>query len=92
MSGEAVTRWGWSRPEGRVYAVDVRPTCDGRGWYEARCQDGCCVSRYTRAELYGSEQDATAAARAWVGARVRTYTAALADLEAKTVSRVGGPR
>lgn len=81
MAEDAVTLWGWSRPTGAVYAVEVRPTCDGRGWFELRCPDGCCVSRYTRSELYSSQEEATKAARAWVGSKVREYGAALAAFQ-----------
>jgi hypothetical protein len=77
---ESVTRWGWSRPFGTVYAVEVRPTCDGRGWFEMRCPDGCCVTRYLRSELYESEGEATRVARAWVQGKVASYTTALAAL------------
>lgn len=75
-----MTRWGWSRPEGKVYAVAVRETCDGRGWFEMRCSDGCCVSRYLRSELYDSKEAATRAARVWVQAKVASYTTALVVL------------
>lgn len=75
------TRWGWSRPLGTVYAVEVHPTCDGRGWFELRCSDGCCVTRYLRSELYDSAEEATRAARAWVQRKVASYTTALAAFE-----------
>jgi hypothetical protein len=80
MTSGSATRWGWSRPHGTVFAAEVRPTCDGRGWAEDRCSEGCCVTRYLRTELYGSREEAMAAARAWVTAKVSSYTAALAAL------------
>lgn len=80
MNTETVTRWGWSRPAGTVFAVEVRPTCDDRGWFEMRCPDGCCVSRYTRAELYESRDEAAKAARAWLRSKVTQYTTALDGL------------
>lgn len=90
MNADVVTHWGWSRPFGTVFAVEVRPTCDGRGWFELRCPDGCCVSRYARAELYASQEEATKAARAWVQGKVAAYTAALAGLVEPAPARTGG--
>lgn len=91
MNVEPVTRWGWSRLDGKVRSVEVRPTCDGRGWFEMRCPDSCCVSRYLRAELYGSREEATRAARVWVASKVASYTAALAGLNAAPATAIADP-